>query len=255
MPNLGRELKGFVDFHRNIMSDWIDKLISLDLSVTESDDEKSDSEKTKQPSIPVITINKPNQEQLWFTSTETKQSFHHTIIDKQGNSSDLLIEVFHQFCREDYYSVVSRVLAIHEQGEHSAANTYLLLSSETLEQAIQPTSLVIIASIDAEPVAFALLNEIPNDHDHVSEILIEVVPHKRNSGIATALFYATLQHPNTLPSHIEAEVRTMNKPVFSLLKKAQDEGYIRYTLKVSGPETLAEIEILNTSEASAGSLL
>ena len=239
-----------VSFHRDMMNDWVDRLLNLDVSVTESENIEVGGQSPETTNLPIVTVNKPDLEQPWFTSTETRQSFHHALIDKEGRSSDLLIEVFHQFCREDYYSVVSRVLAVHEAGEQSGANTHLRLTTESLEKVITPNSLVIIASINDKPIAFTLMNEVPNDPNKASEILIEVVPHKRNSGIATALFYATLQHPETLPSHIEAIFETMNVPVLNLLNKAQKEGYIRYTLKIQGPDAQANIEIVQPEDAA-----
>lgn len=247
MPRISSAVErfgGLINFHRDIVNDWVNKFLSLNISVTESDDVQADGQPPETDNLPIVSVNKPDPKQPWFTSTETRQSFRHTLIDKEGESADLLIEVFHQFCREDYYSVVSRVLAVHEAGEQSGANTHLRLTTESLERVITPNSLVIIASIDDKPIAFTLMNEVPNDPNKASEILIEVVPEKRNSGIATALFYATLQHPETLPSHIEAIFETMNVPVLNLLKKAQKEGYIRYTLKIQGPDTQANIEIV-----------
>lgn len=238
MTNVVKEVKHLINFHRELFKSFADRLFTLNsIEVTEPTD-------SALPSVTVIQSER--KPMLWYTTTGIKQTFSHTLTDKQGETHELSIKIENQLSNEDYHAVLSQILTIHQAGINSQMNFHLQLPASVLEQVITADSMVIIASIDEEPVAFALLNQVPNKTEETWEILIEVSPNKRNLGIATALFFAILEHPDLLPEHIEAEIESMNHPVLRLLQKARDEGYISFTLTIQGPSTQAHIELLQT---------
>ncbi len=236
MTRIRDGVEHFLNFHRGVVESLADRLFRLNsIEVAEPTD----------TALPSVTVTKSERKpMLWYTTTGIKQTFSHTLTDKLGETHELSIEVENQLSNEDYHAVLSQILSIHRAGIDSQTNFHLQLPMSVLEQVITTDSLVIIGSINEEPVAYALLNKVPNKPEETWEILIEVTPHKRNLGVATALFFAILEHPDLLPEHIEAEIESMNHQVLKLLQKAREEGFIRYTLTIQGPSTQAHIELV-----------
>lgn len=196
---------------------------------------------------PVVEVIQPARRGVvWYAETGVKTKFEQQITDKNGDSYVIMIEVSKKLSHDDYLKDLEQILLIHQAGIDSHQNYHLQLSSHVLRQIIGLDSLIIIAKIQDLPVAFALLNQVPGAATETWEILIEVAPEYRKMGIATLIFFAILDHPGQLPPLIEAEIESMNHPVFRLLQKAQEKGLIRYTLKNFGPSTQAHIELVQS---------